>query len=126
MVALRKLPPRRMTISEFLDWAEDRDGMWQLRDGEPEMMNPPAVTHGAIQAELGGLIRDHLRSRGSPCRVVITPGVVPQLHSDRTMLVPDLAVTCAPPGPCERVASAFGKRPSRASRVVGTLSQNQA
>jgi Uma2 family endonuclease len=97
MVALRKLPPRRMTIPEFLDWAEDRDGMWQLRDGEPEMMNPPAVPHGEIQGELAGLLRNHLRSQHSPCRVIVTPGVIPHLRSDRNMLVPDLAVSCAPP-----------------------------
>lgn len=97
MVALRKLPPRHMTIPEFLAWAEEQDGLWQLRDGEPEMMNPPAVPHGEIQGELAGLIRDHLRSSGQPCRVIVTPGVTPHLRSDRNMLVPDLAVACTPP-----------------------------
>lgn len=38
-----KLPPRRMTVAEFLDWAdaEPSGAVWQLRDGEPEMMPPP-------------------------------------------------------------------------------------
>lgn len=98
MVALRKpSPPGRMTVEEFLDWAEVQDGFWQLRDGRPELMNPPAVPHGEIQGELAGLIRDHLRARRSPCRVVVTPGVIPRIRSDRNMLVPDLAVTCRPP-----------------------------
>ncbi len=97
MVALRKLPPRHMTIPEFLAWAEEQDGLWQLRDGEPEVINPPAVPHGEIQGELARLLGNHLRASGLPCRVVVTPGVTPHLRSDRNMLVPDLAVTCAPP-----------------------------
>lgn len=97
MVALRKLPPRRMTVAEFLDWSEDRDGMWQLRDGEPEMMNPPSDAHGSIQSELGYLLTTHFRATQRPCRVVTTPGVTPRLRSDHNMLVPDLGITCAPP-----------------------------
>lgn len=104
MVALRKRPPRRLTVDEFLDWAEDQDGLWQLRDGEPELMNPPSVPHGEILGELGRLIGNHLRSRGSPCRVVVGPGVIPHLRSDHTMLVPDLAVTCAPPSAARALA----------------------
>jgi Uma2 family endonuclease len=86
-----------MAIADFLDWAVDQDGMWQLRDGEPEMMNPPAVTHGAIQGQVTYLLTAHLRARGSPCRVIVTPGVVPRVRSDTTLLIPDLGVTCAPP-----------------------------
>lgn len=98
MAALRTpLPPGRMTVPEFLDWAAAEDGFWQLRDGEPELMNPPAVPHGEIQSELGRLIGNHLRARGMPCRVITTPGVTPRIRSDQNMLVPDLAVTCRPP-----------------------------
>jgi Uma2 family endonuclease len=37
-----KTPWHRMTVAEFLDWdSGDRTGaLWQLRDGEPEMMAP--------------------------------------------------------------------------------------
>ena len=36
-----KMPPH-MTVAEFLEWEPDeRSGaLWQLRDGEPEMMAP--------------------------------------------------------------------------------------
>jgi Uma2 family endonuclease len=97
MNALKKLPPLRMDIPEFLDWADRQPGRWQLRDGAPEAMAPPAERHGAIQSELAGLIRDHFRRIGSHCRGIITPGVVPRLRSDRNMLVPDIGITCAPP-----------------------------
>jgi Uma2 family endonuclease len=93
-----KLPPR-MTVGEFLQWEpDDRSGaLWQLRDGEPEMMAPASDRHGSIQCELAYLITAHLRERSSACRLVIAPGVVPAERSEDNCLVPDLGVTCAPP-----------------------------
>jgi Uma2 family endonuclease len=99
MVAALKLPPHAMTVAAFLDWNPD-DGsgaLWQLRDGEPEMMAPASDAHGSIQNELGRLIGNHLVETDRPCRVVTTPGVVPPVRSEYNMLVPDLAVTCHPP-----------------------------
>jgi len=88
-----------MTVDEFLAWdSGDRTGaLWQLRDGEPEMMAPASDPHGSIQSELIYLLTTHLRSRGSTCRVVVAPGVVPAERSAQNCLVPDLGITCAPP-----------------------------
>ncbi len=88
-----------MTVAEFLEWdSGDRTGaLWQLRDGEPEMMAPASDPHGSIQSELAYLLIAHLLSRGSHCRVVMAPGVVPAERSGESCLVPDLGVTCAPP-----------------------------
>jgi Uma2 family endonuclease len=88
-----------MTVEEFLAWdSGDRTGaIWQLRDGEPEMMAPASDAHGMIQNELGRLIGNHLAERNSPCRVGVAPGVVPRVRSTKNLLVPDLGVTCAPP-----------------------------
>lgn len=99
MVAALKLPPRRMTVDEFLSWdPEDGTGaLWQLRDGEPEMMAPATDAHGSIQSELSYLVIAHLRVSGIRCRAVANPGVVPRVRSDRNMLVPDIGITCAPP-----------------------------
>jgi Uma2 family endonuclease len=97
MVAAMKLPPHAMTVAEFLEWNPDDGGVWQLRDGEPEMMAPASDVHGSIQSELARLIGNHLFDIGGPCRVVTAPGVVPPIRSDYTMLVPDLGVTCKPP-----------------------------
>jgi len=77
-----------MTVAEFLDWdSGDRTGaLWQLRDGEPEMMAPASDAHSMIHGELGALIGNHLADR-----------VVPRVRSSRNLLVPDLGVTCTPP-----------------------------
>jgi Uma2 family endonuclease len=93
------VPAHRMTVAEFLDWdSGDRTGaLWQLRDGEPEMMTPASDPHGSIQARLAQLLGVHLDARGGSCRVVIAPGVIPSHGSEENCLVPDLGITCAPP-----------------------------
>src|SRR5690242_14274455 len=99
MVALRKHGPTRMTVDEFIDWAaRDRTGRrWQLMDGEPVAMAPGSETHGAIQSEVGALLRNHLLQEGSHCRVVSEPGVVPRVRANQNFRIPDLGVTCTPP-----------------------------
>ncbi len=84
MVTLRKPPLARMTLAEFLAWERDDPSVrsWQLIEGEPVAMAPGSQTHGAIQAELGALSRNHLLERGSSCRVVSQAGVVPRLWSN--------------------------------------------
>lgn len=96
MVARRKHVPARMMLDEFLCWdAPDRSGrLWQLVDGDPVAMAPGSLYHGAIQAEIGGLIRNHLLQAGSACRVIVTPGVVPRTGANRNYRIPDLGVTC--------------------------------
>jgi Uma2 family endonuclease len=99
MAAMRKRLPTRMTLDEFLVWdAEDVTGRrWQLVDGEPVLMAPAAEVHGAIQAELGRLLGNHLLVTGRPCRVISAPGIVPRIRANENFRVPDLGVTCAPP-----------------------------
>jgi Uma2 family endonuclease len=99
MVAMRKRLPTRMTVDEFLVWDADDDTSrrWQLIDGEPVLMAPAAEVHGAVQAELGAMLRNHLLANGSPCRVITAPGIVPRVRAHENFRVPDLGVTCAPP-----------------------------
>jgi Uma2 family endonuclease len=99
MSSALKTPSHSMTVAEFLEWdSGDRTGaLWQLRDGEPEMMASASDPHGSIQSELSYLLITPLRSRGDLCRVVVAPGVAPAERSEENCLVPDLGVTCAPP-----------------------------
>jgi Uma2 family endonuclease len=99
MVALRKPPPYRMTVAEFLTWDPD-DALahaWQLIDGEPVAMAPASRNHGALQASVAARLWNHLDVPGNRCQVVTDPGIVPRGHSDRNYRVPDIGVTCAPP-----------------------------
>jgi Uma2 family endonuclease len=94
MSALPKIPIR-MSVAEFFAWNPPSEQLWQLVDGEPQAMAPANRTHGAIQIELGGLIRNHLADRGSPCTVIGAPGVIPRVQAETNVRIPDLAVTCS-------------------------------
>src|ERR1700677_3490480 len=86
---------RLMTVDEFLKWDSPGGYHWQLIDGVPVAMSPPAPIHGVIQNEVGSLVRNHLVECGKPCTVITTPGVIPRFQADRNFMVPDLAVTCS-------------------------------
>lgn len=88
-----------MTLDEFLAWdPHDSSGRtWQLIDGEPVAMAPGSDTHASLQAEIARLLGNHLLERGSPCRVVTEPGIVPRVRANRNYRVPDLGITCARP-----------------------------
>jgi Uma2 family endonuclease len=97
--ALRKLP-QHMTVAEFLDWPGDGSGRtFQLVDGELRAMPPGSATHGTIQANLCGLIRNALVASGSGCRIVTEPGVITRIRSDINMRVPDLGITATADAP---------------------------
>jgi Uma2 family endonuclease len=99
MVALRKHAPMRMTVDEFLAWdpGDQTVAAWQLIDGEPVAMAPGTEAHGAIQSEIARLLGNHLLERGSSCRAVTEPGIVPRVRADYNYRVPDIGITCAPP-----------------------------
>ena len=96
---MRKRPPTRMTVDEFLVWdADDATGRrWQLIDGEPVLMAPAVDVHGRLQAEIIRLLGNHLVAARSRCSVVAAPGIVPRIRANENFRVPDLGVTCAPP-----------------------------
>lgn len=88
-----------LTVDEFHDW-EPPPGLenrrWELIDGEPVCMAPPGINHGAIQNQVGMLFGLYLRAHRPSCRVITTPGVIPQLRARYNERVPDLGVSCAP------------------------------
>jgi Uma2 family endonuclease len=88
--------PEFLTVDAFLAWDTPMGALWQLVDGVPQAMAPASPTHGAIHAEMAALIREHLIATGSPCYVVVAPGVIPRVQSETNMRVPDLAVSCTP------------------------------
>lgn len=95
MVALAQIPVR-MSVEEFLNW-EPADGLrYELVDGEPRAMAPAGAVHGFLQNQLGRLIGNHLRERGSSLEALANPGIIPHLLSAHNVRIPALAVTCSP------------------------------
>jgi Uma2 family endonuclease len=95
MSASAKLPVY-MSVQDFFAW-QPNDGLrYELVDGVPRAMAPPATIHGFLQNELGSLIRNHLRVHRSHCVALANPGVIPHLMASHNARIPDLGVTCSP------------------------------
>jgi Uma2 family endonuclease len=95
-----------MTVQEFLAWNPQDSHRWELIDGTPCAMAPAAPRHGAIQSEVVRLLGNHLAEQRNECRVVIEPGIQPRVRANLNVRVPDLAITCALPGPEDRLLHA--------------------
>jgi len=92
---------RGMTVDEFLRWEDGTDTRYELIGGGVFAMAPPAPRHGQLAVALGGEIRSALRSR-PPCGAYSEAGI-PRPDRDDTCYVADLAVTCEPAQPDDRL-----------------------
>jgi Uma2 family endonuclease len=102
MSAANQLPDQ-MTVIEFLAWNSQDSDRWELIDGTLRAMAPAAPRHGAIQGEVARLIGNRLAALRPECRVIIEPGIQPKVQANLNVRVPDLAVTCAPLDPDDRL-----------------------
>jgi Uma2 family endonuclease len=55
-----------MSVGEFLGWAGERDGRWELLDGHPIMMAPERVAHLEAQSEASVALRRSIERAGVP------------------------------------------------------------
>ena len=94
---MAELASRRMTLEEFLVWDDGTDTLYELVDGFPVAMAPPAEAHRILAVRLVSRIDAALADR-RPCNAQIDAGVV---HPDRadSYYVADIAVTCRPNEP---------------------------
>ncbi len=92
---MSELAIKRMTVAEFLRWEDGTDTRYELLEGFPVAMAPPAPAHGLLAAQLCIQIGGALQSR-RPCMVQVEAGIA-RPDRDDTCYVADLAVTCRPP-----------------------------
>ncbi|HEU0218476.1 MAG TPA: Uma2 family endonuclease [Stellaceae bacterium] len=83
-----------MTLEEFLRWDDGTDTRYELINGFPMAMAPPARAHGILCARLAGLIDAALHSR-RPCAAQIEAGIARPDHND-SFYIADIAVSCRP------------------------------
>jgi len=88
-----------MTLNAFLAWDPgDRTGRtWQLHDGAAVPKPPASDSRGALWAEIGGRLGNHVIAQGGRARVLFNPGIVPRVRANGNDRVPDIGVICAPP-----------------------------
>ena len=102
MTALRKPV---MSSSEFLVWAAQQPGKWELFDGEPVAMSPERVVHGETKYRVARALDEAIKTSGVNCRFVLDSVLVP-IDQDRNFQ-PDALVYCGPavPGDALEIAN---------------------
>src|SRR5215472_14641080 len=88
---------RRMSLDEFLWWDDGTDTRYELIDGWPVAMAPPAEAHRILAMQLGSRIDAALSNR-RPCNAQTEAGVLRPDRAD-SYFVADIAVTCRPNEP---------------------------
>jgi Uma2 family endonuclease len=92
---MREPNDKPMTVDEFMTWNDGTDTRYELDEGVPVAMSPPAGQHGTIVANATGICWSRLRDR-APCRPSNEAGI---RVSATTRWQADVAVTCLPPAP---------------------------
>ena len=89
----------RMTVDEFLVWAEGQDGRWELQDGAPVSMCPERVAHTETKGEAYSALNNAIAVARAPCRA-LTEGAAVRIDTG-TVLEPDVLVYCGPRLPAD-------------------------
>jgi Uma2 family endonuclease len=61
---------RKMTVDEFLAWAEGQDGRWELFHGMPYRMAPERARHGEVKFAVQTALVQGIRKAGLPCHML--------------------------------------------------------
>lgn len=89
---------RPYTYADYQQWTEDE--RWELIDGVAYAMTAPLRIHQEVVFEVGGQIRDYLKSQSAACKAYVAPFAVrlPKANqSDEqtdTVVEPDIIVVC--------------------------------
>jgi len=83
-----------MTVVEFLDWDEGRDGRWELQDGELVAMAPERLVHTETKYEIVAALKSAIRRANAACHAV--PDGATVRITARTAFEPDALVYCGP------------------------------
>src|SRR5437763_7247467 len=81
-----------MTLDEFLRWDDGTETHYELIDGFPVAMAPPAAAHRMLTVGLVSRIDTALAAR-RPCNAQVEAGVVRADRAD-TYFEADIAATC--------------------------------
>jgi Uma2 family endonuclease len=81
-----------LTVEEFLDAYEGRDGKWELEDGVVLAMAPEQVDHARVKLAAVIALRNAIRRAGLPCEALLDALAV--RITPRTAFIPDVLVYC--------------------------------
>ena len=84
------LPSTRMTVDEYLAWAEDQTGRYELLDGAVFAISPEGAGHAERKASVHAALLAGIRARGLPC-YALPDGMTVRIN-DVTAYEPDALV----------------------------------
>ena len=86
--------PLRMSADDFLAWAMEQEGRFELASGEVVAMAPERAAHARAKAAAWLALRDAIRGAGLPCEA-FADGMAVRIN-DKTVYEPDATVRCGP------------------------------
>ena len=87
-------PNIRMSVDEFLDWAEGREERHELIDGHPHAMSPERIGHAEAKFAAQTALKDAIGRAGLPCHM-LPDGITVRIDA-HTAYEPDALVYCGP------------------------------
>jgi Uma2 family endonuclease len=90
------LAEKRLTVEEFLRWADGREEKWELHDGVPVAMSPERVRHTRSKSRAAMALSEAIRRAGAPCEA-FTKGITVRIRGDRAFVPDALVVSPSPP-----------------------------
>lgn len=60
----------KMTVDEFLVWAEQQEGRYELFNGVAYLMAPERARHGQVKFKTQLALQRAIRERGLPCHML--------------------------------------------------------
>lgn len=88
----RKTAADLFTVAEYLEWAEEVGGRYELHAGQLVATAPERNLHNLTKGEIFSALRDAVRSAGLDC-TVFSDGVTVKTDED-TAYEPDVTVQC--------------------------------
>jgi Uma2 family endonuclease len=85
-------PKPRMSVDEFLAWAEGRPGRYELAGGEVVAMSPERAGHARTKFAIQAALKTAIRSGGLPCEM-FPDGMTVRIDRN-TAYEPDALVRC--------------------------------
>ena len=86
------LPLPRMTVDEYLAWAEGRPGRYELYDGAVYAMSPEGAGHAKVKFAVQTALAAGIKARGLPCHM-LPDGMTVRVEA-ATAFEPDALVYC--------------------------------
>ena len=95
--ATPELPANSMTVDEYLAWADEHPGRYELVEGKVWAMSPERTSHARVKFRVQQALASGIGRAGLPCEML--PDGMTVRVSEGTAYEPDALVYCGPRNP---------------------------